>query len=120
RATDSAANTDPSPATRSFTVDTAPPDTVIDSGPSGLTNDSTPTFTFHSTEPGSTFECSIDTGTPSFGPCSGPGASDTPPAPLSTGAYTFRVMAIDAAGNTDPVPATQMFTVFVLAPPAVT
>ncbi len=43
RATDLAANTDPTPASRTFTVDTAV-QTQIDSGPSGLTNDSTPTF----------------------------------------------------------------------------
>ena len=56
RATDVAGNTDASPATRSFTVDTAPPpdttapDTTITSGPTGTTNDSTPTFAFTATE----------------------------------------------------------------------
>ena len=48
RATDQAGNVDPTPAARSFTVDTQPPDTTISSGPSGLTNDSTPTFEFSS------------------------------------------------------------------------
>ena len=86
------------------TGDTTPPETTIDSGPSGPTSDTTPTFTFHSSEAGSTFECSIDTGTPAFGPCSGPGASHTPSSPLSQGPYTFRVRATDPAGNTDPRP----------------
>ena len=52
RATDAAANTDPTPAARSFTVDTAAPETTIDSGPSGPTNDATPTFGFSSDDPG--------------------------------------------------------------------
>ena len=52
RATDVAGNTDASPATRSFTVATAPPpdttapETTIPSGPTGTTSDSTPTFAF--------------------------------------------------------------------------
>ena len=54
RAVDPAGHVDPSPATRSFTVDTAAPQTTIDSGPSGATNDSTPTFGFSSSETGST------------------------------------------------------------------
>ena len=37
RAVDAASNPDPTPASRSFTVDTTPPNTSIDSGPSGLT-----------------------------------------------------------------------------------
>jgi hypothetical protein len=90
--------------------DTTPPRTVIDSGPSGSTGDATPTFGFHSSEAGSSFECSIDTGTPSFGPCSGPGRNHTPAA-LTAGTYTFRVRATDAAANTDLSPAARSFTV---------
>jgi Zn-dependent metalloprotease len=109
RAVDAAGNADPTPSTRTFTVDTIPPETSIDSGPSGLTNDPTPTFTFSSNEPG-TFQCSIDQGTPSFGPCSGPGASHTSSS-LADGLYTFRVRAIDLATNVDPTPATRSFEV---------
>jgi hypothetical protein len=87
------------------------PQTTIDSGPGGATNDPTPTFTFHSSVAGSTFACSIDTGTPSFGPCSGPGATHTPAGPLADGSYTFRVRATDAEEHTDPTPATSSFTV---------
>ena len=46
RAIDAASNTDPTPATRSFTVDTAAARTTINSGPSGLTADNDPTFSF--------------------------------------------------------------------------
>ena len=116
RAIDRAANTDASPALFEWQIDTTPPTAVIDVGPSGTTNDSTPTFEFHSTETGSSFACSIDTGTPSFGPCSGPGASHTPTNPLADGTYTFRVRATDAAGNPS-TPATRSFTVNAGTPP---
>jgi hypothetical protein len=88
-------------------IDETPPDTIIDSGPSGTTNDSTPAFGFHSTEGKSTFECSIDTGTPAFAPCSTPHT----PTELADGPYTFRVRATDSLGNVDPTPATRAFTV---------
>ena len=116
RATDQAGNIDASPAVFEWQIDTTPPTAVIDAGPTGTTNDSTPTFEFHSTESGSTFACSIDTGTPSFGPCSGPGASHTPTTPLADGTYTFRVRATDAAGNPS-TPATRSFTVAAGTPP---
>jgi DNA-binding beta-propeller fold protein YncE len=96
--------------THTVSVDGTPPNTLIDSAAHGTGSDPTPTFDFHSTEAGSSFECSIDTGAPSFGPCSGPGASHTPSA-LTDGTYTFRVRATDAQGNTDPSPATETFTV---------
>jgi len=79
-----------------------PPTTVIDSKPPHVTDNPLPVFTFHATEPGSTFECSIDTGNPTFGPCSGPGARHTPPSPLGLGFYAFRVRATDPFGNTGP------------------
>ncbi len=119
RATDQAGNIDASPAAFEWQIDTTPPTAVIDAGPTGTTNDSTPTFEFHSTEAGSSFACSIDTGTPSFGPCSGPGATHTPTSALPDGTYTFRVSATDAAGNPG-TPATRSFTINTAAPPAPT
>ncbi len=97
RAIDTAGNVDATPASFTWTVDNAAPVVTIDSGPSGLTNDPTPTFTF-SSEPGVSFECSIDTGTPNFGPCSGSG-THTPASPLTDGLHTFRVKAKDTAQN---------------------
>jgi hypothetical protein len=97
RAIDNAGNADATPATHTWQIDLTAPTVSVDSGPTGLTSDSTPTFGFGS-EPSATFECSIDTGTPSFGPCSAAG-THTPAAPLSDGAHAFRVRAIDQAGN---------------------
>jgi hypothetical protein len=114
RALDWAGNADASPAAFEWQIDTTPPTVLIDSGPSGMTNDSTPTFEFHSTEAGSSFACSIDTGTASFGTCSGPGASHTPASPLPDGSYTFRVRGTDAAGNQGAT-TTRSFTVVTAA-----
>ncbi|HMT06112.1 MAG TPA: carboxypeptidase regulatory-like domain-containing protein, partial [Solirubrobacterales bacterium] len=46
RAEDAAGNQDPTPATRTFTVDTTAPDTVIGSGPSGTITVNQATFAF--------------------------------------------------------------------------
>jgi hypothetical protein len=114
QATDAAGNTDLTPASRAFSVDTQAPETTIDSGPTGPTNDATPTFGFSSPEPGSTFACRFDS--QPFAPCSGPGASHTPAAPLGQGPHTFEVQSADAAGNTDLTPASRVFTVDAVAP----
>jgi hypothetical protein len=95
--------------TRSFTLDTVAPQTTITAGPSGSTTDRTPTFTFTSSEPGSTFRCRFDS--QAFAACSGPGASHTPSSPLSLGSHTFYVRATDKAKNPDLTPAKRTFTV---------
>ncbi len=109
RATDAAGNTDASPATRSWTVDTIAPDTTIDSGPSGLVNTAAATFAF-SSEAGATFECSRDSA--AFSSCSSPAEYLS----LAEGAHTFEVRATDAAGNTDATPASRSWTVDTIAP----
>jgi hypothetical protein len=91
-------------------VDETPPETTITAGPSGPTNDATPSFSFSSSEPGSSFECRLDSG--SFGACSSPYTAPT----LSEGPHTFEVRASDEAANTDPSPATRSFTVDTEAP----
>jgi len=114
RAIDEAGNVDPSPASFAWTVDTTPPSLQILSGPDGLTNDPTPGFTF-SAEAGASLECSIDTGTPQFGPCSGEGGHGSAE-PLADGDYVFRVRATDAAGNV--AVATRGFTLDTAGPDA--
>jgi hypothetical protein len=93
--------------TATTVADATPPETSIDTGPSGLIADPTPTWTF-SSEPGATFECQIDAG--AFTPCSSP---FSPAAPLADGQHTFRVRALDnsPAQNVDPTPATQAVTI---------
>ena len=88
-------------------VDTTPPDTPITIGPPFFGADHTPTFTFASTEAGSTFTCSIDGGP--FVPCTSPFTTPR----LSGGQHTFAVRATDAAGNTDPTPTVYTFDVAV-------
>jgi Divergent InlB B-repeat domain len=111
-ATDAADNTDPSPASRSFTVvgaspppDLDPPETTISDGLTGDTTDNTPTFAFGSDEANSTFVCQIDQALPEA--CTSPYTTQ----PLGTGTHAFSVYARDAAGNEDPTPATRQFTV---------
>lgn len=59
-------------------------------------------YSFTSSEPGSTFECSLD-GAP-FTACTSPTTLE-----VTRGAHTFEVRARDAAGNVDPTPATRRF-----------
>ncbi len=110
RASDPAGNTDASPPTRSFTVDTVAPETTIESGPSGATSNSTPSFSFSASESGSSFQCSLDGG--SFSSCTSPYTSTA----LADGAHSFSVRASDPAGNTDETPATRSFTVNTVTP----
>ncbi len=107
RAVDAAGNPDTSPATRTWTVDLTPPQTTIDSGPTGPTNDASPSFGF-SSEPGASFECRLDSSQEAdFQPCSSP----QPYSSLADGPHTFEVRATDSVGNTDPTPAAHSFTV---------
>jgi Bacterial Ig-like domain/Bacterial Ig domain len=85
--------------------DTTAPDTTITGGPTQTTDDATPTFTFSSSEPGSTFECRVNTG--AFAACTSPHTTAT----LADGAHTFQVRAKDPSGNTDQSPASRSFTV---------
>ncbi len=106
RATDNAGNTDPSPASYAWTIDLTPPDTTITSNPGPVTLLNNPaTFQFTSTESGSTFECSLDSG--AWSVCSSPKTY----VGLALGNHTFRVRAIDQAGNIDGSPATHSWTV---------
>ena len=94
-ATDNAGHT--ATAIRNVDVDRTAPNTSIVTKPADPSNGS-PSFTFTSTEPGSTFECSIDGG--AFSPCTSP---HTVPG-LTDNSHTFQVRATDAAGNTDATP----------------
>ena len=111
RAVDSVGNADLTPATRTWTVDTVAPETVLDaSGPSGSTTDTSATFTF-SSEPGAVFNCRLDNGTIDTS-CTSPMTYTG----LSEGQHTFRVWARDAVHNTDASPELRVWTVVAPAP----
>jgi len=78
--------------------DCSPPETSIIKGPKHKTRKRRATFEFASSEPGSTFECSLDAG--AFAPCASP---DT--LKVKKGKHTFSVRAKDPAGNADGSPA---------------
>jgi hypothetical protein len=63
------------------------------------------TFGFQSTDPGSTFRCKLDRRP--FGACGSPRTYSG----LSSGPHTFKVVAIDAAGNVDATPVVIHFNV---------
>jgi hypothetical protein len=108
-ATDAAGNTSACSLKRTYVEDSRAPETTISDGPSGPTDNPAPTFSFTSSEAGATFQCRFDS--EPFAPCSGPGATHTPAAPLAPGPHTFEVRAIDAALNADPTPAGRAFTI---------
>ena len=58
------------PSSRSFTYDTAAPNTSITANPADPTTSTSATFSFTSTEGGSTFECQLDGG--GYASCSSP------------------------------------------------
>jgi hypothetical protein len=105
RAIDRAGNIDATPAARSFTVDTRPPQTTITSGPSGRTTHRRPTFSFKASEANSSFKCALDSG--AYQACSSPRMTRK----LGFGRHTFRVRARDRAGNRDVTPATRTFKI---------
>ena len=109
RATDEAGNTDATPASFSWTVDTIAPDSNIDSGPAALTNATGATFAF-SSEAGVTFTCSLDGG--AYTGCSSPQAYSG----LADGSHTFAVLATDSAGNTDASAETFTWEIDTVAP----
>jgi glucose/arabinose dehydrogenase/PKD repeat protein len=85
--------------------DTTPPETTITSGPPATTTATTAAFAFSASESGSTFACSLDSG--AFAPCMSPQSYSG----LAPGTHTFQVRATDVAGNVDPTPASQTWTV---------
>jgi hypothetical protein len=119
-ATDAEGNTSSASDSVSVTVDTAPPETNITSGPSGPTKDNTPTFSFSGSDNLSQaanlrYSYKVDGGAWSsyssetsvtLGGASG----------LSEGSHTFYVKAKDEAGNENQSPAQRSFTVDITKP----
>ena len=94
------AGPDPSPATYTWTINSAaPPETTIKSMPPNPSDSSTAAFTYESSELGSTFECKLD-GAP-FASCPAAGVIYTG---LVDGSHGFQVRAVKD-GLTDASPA---------------
>ncbi|WP_372728484.1 M12 family metallo-peptidase [Nocardioides sp.] len=91
--------------TRGEPVDETAPETTITEGPreGRFSLKRRERFSYVSSEPGSTFECTLD-GRPV--PCDGRGITLRK---LRTGTHVFTVAARDAAGNVDPTPATRAY-----------
>lgn len=86
------------------TPDATAPETKIKRGPT-YTGPKHSRFAFESSEPGSTFQCSLDKA--SFRDCKSPKDYRN----LDKGKHVFRVVATDAAGNADATPATLKFKI---------
>jgi hypothetical protein len=108
RATDAVGNQEHGAPTRSWIVDTTPPDTVVTAGPApGATVYATDVRFAFASEPGATFLCRLDGAAPAR--CNGVGQQTY--SGLALGVHTFQVQAADAVGNLDPSPAIRTFTV---------
>lgn len=97
RAIDALGIQDPTPASRSWTVDTVGPNATITDGPPSHSNSLSRTFTFSGAESGGGYQCRIDAaGSPgTFTACTS-GQTFTV---KTDGTYTFSVRASDTLGN---------------------
>lgn len=93
-----------------WTVDTVAPSTTITSTPPSSSSSASANFTFSSSEDGSTFSCGLDAG--GFTPCVSPKTY----AGLGDGSHTFRVQAVDPAGNVDTSAATYSWQITGVGP----
>jgi len=115
RAVDAAGNADRSSASRSWTVDTIPPQTIVDSGPDAVTASAAASFTYSGGALGGSavagFECRLDDDV--FAPCPSGGVGYSS---LMGGRHAFHVRAVDAAGNADATPAEFHWSIDLAAP----
>ncbi len=105
RATDPAGNTDSTPATRSFAIDTTAPKTTITSAPPPQTDSGDASVVFTVNESGSTSECRLDGA--AWSPCTSPYSTTG----LAAGTHTVGVRSTDPAGNVESPGASASWTV---------
>jgi hypothetical protein len=103
RARNGAGSVDPTPAERTWTVDTVAPTVEITGGPNGPTQATAPSFPFVAGGDATTVECRVDSG--AFAACTSPFMTPS----LADGGHAVAVRVKDAAGNT--ATATRGFTV---------
>ena len=107
RARDLAGNVETTPAVHQWRVDRTAPETTLD-GPSGFVLSDAAELALGS-EPGASFACTLDE---AVRPCVGPALAL---AGLAAGTHVVTAAATDAAGNTDPTPASRTWTVPLVA-----
>ncbi len=95
RATDAAGNVG-DPVSHQWTVDLTAPVASIDTKPAQFTNQTTATFELGTDDADAAFECRLGEG--DWETCASPAEFED----LTEGEHTFRVRAIDLAGNTGP------------------
>jgi hypothetical protein len=95
RARDAAGNLQPTPSAWTWTVDTRRPATTLVSGRVDRGAAGSATFEFESNEIAAAFQCSVDQG--AWFECASPLTLDG----LAAGRRSFRVRAVDQAGNVD-------------------
>jgi Big-like domain-containing protein/parallel beta helix pectate lyase-like protein len=105
RAIDAAGNTDATPATRSFTVDTVSPHTTITSAPPATSTSDRASISFTVDEAGSSSQCLVDAH--DWVGCTSPHEVSG----LAQGAHTVIVRSRDAAGNVESPGASASWTV---------
>ena len=106
-------NTASASTDNTVTYDDIAPNTSLNSNPTNPTASTGASFTFSGTDTGTgvaRFECDLDGG--GFSACPSPKDYTA----LADGSHTFRVRAIDNAGNTDPTPASFTWVVDATAP----
>jgi len=96
---------------RHLAGDRTAPNTSITSGPAAVTTSTSASFGVTASEPNSTFSCRVDGG--SWTSCASPKSYSG----VGTGIHTFSARATDAAGNVDPTPAVQVWTVAAVVVP---
>lgn len=106
RARDAANNVDPTPAGRSFVVDTVPPAiTMLVGGPAPGSSTTSRTASFSVLGDATRFQCKLDGG--AWVACPQPLAYTN----LALGSHTVQARAQDLAGNVDATPATRTWTI---------
>jgi hypothetical protein len=91
-------------------ADETPPETTLSSKPPDPSDSSIASFTYSSSDPGSSFECKLDSG--EFAACAPAGVTYTG---LANGPHSFQVRARDESGNVDGSPAGYSWSVSVPA-----
>lgn len=110
RAVDEAGHTDETPASHAWRVDLLAPESEFLRTPANPSNQRSATFSFTSSEEGSSFECRLDAA--AFASCTSPVVLSS----LTAGPHTFQVRARDALGHVEDTPATYVWQVDLTAP----